>query len=499
MLFLLTSSSEIEPLLALEFLHRMIDTFEEFLGTPLLSSKIESNYDIVAQLLNEICDAGAVSTTEGNALRDLVEVEGFLGKFLGSINIPGFVRSELHLDVYAKRTSRKPGFSSTPSTAMLGISSSGSLSTNTPALPWRRTNVRHTSNELYVDVVETLSVTLAPSGRPLAAFAYGTIAFTSKISGVPELLLNLSSPSGKHNFESVMELPVFHPCVRLARWRERPGELSFIPPDGRFILAGYEVDLLPFTPGKTSNSASSLKLPVHLEMKTSLGPSGADFEVRVLLTKPSGFDSSLQGSSSRPGPITRGSSGFGNSSNSSSPVLDDLVITITIPPEVRNLSEVRASRGDTTYNPGATNLEWHIPSKQAAAGVVTLRCTVVGSLEDNDELDGNGFSFDSANTHDYNENDNAYQGTAAPAATSTTTAAASENETRDEKKVLKNKILMPSSTRVSFSIKGWLPSGIRVESLTVDHRKSRGLGEGVKPYKGVKYLTISRGGVEIRC
>jgi AP-3 complex subunit mu len=90
LLFLLTSTSEIEPLLALEFLHRVIDVLEEFLGVPLLSSKIESNYDVVAQLLNEMCDAGTISTTEGNALRDLVEVEGWIGKFLGGINIPGF-------------------------------------------------------------------------------------------------------------------------------------------------------------------------------------------------------------------------------------------------------------------------------------------------------------------------------------------------------------------------------------------------------------------------
>lgn len=38
-----------------------------------------------------------------------------------------------------------------------------------PSLPWRRANVRHRSNELYADVVETLIVTLGPSGRLLAA------------------------------------------------------------------------------------------------------------------------------------------------------------------------------------------------------------------------------------------------------------------------------------------------------------------------------------------
>src|SRR5271169_5937830 len=200
----------------------------------------------------------------------------------------------------------KPGFASinpsNSSTVMPGISSLGPSASNSPALPWRRSNVRHTSNELYVDLVETLSVILAPSGRPISAFANGTIAFTSKISGVPDLLLTLSSPSGRQNIESLMDLPVFHPCVRLARWRERPGELSFIPPDGRFVLAGYEVDLLPVASGKVSNSSANLKLPVHIEVKTSLGPVGADFEVRVLLSKIAGSTNSsmLSGSSARP-------------------------------------------------------------------------------------------------------------------------------------------------------------------------------------------------------
>jgi AP-3 complex subunit mu len=88
LLFIVTSSSEIEPLLVFEFIHRIIDAFEEFLGAPLVAYKIESNYDVVSQLLTEMCDSGIVATTEPNALRDLVEVEGWMGKLLGSINLP---------------------------------------------------------------------------------------------------------------------------------------------------------------------------------------------------------------------------------------------------------------------------------------------------------------------------------------------------------------------------------------------------------------------------
>ncbi|KAL7623420.1 hypothetical protein AAE478_007102 [Parahypoxylon ruwenzoriense] len=470
LLYLATTSSEIEPLLVLEFLHRVIDALEEFLGAPVLAHKIEENYDVVSQLLTEMCDAGTVSTTEPNALRDVVEVEGLLGKLLGSINLPG-----------------KP----------LGNSTAPSLiAQNAPALPWRRANVRHTSNELYADIVETLSVTLAPSGRPIAAFANGTIAFTSKVSGVPDILLNLTSPSGKHNLRSIMELPVFHPCVRLNRWKESPGELSFIPPDGRFILAGYEVDLLPFTNGKSGNSGSnSLRLPVNIEVKTGLGSVGSDFEVRLNINRNFGLStSSGSGPSGRGG--GPGGRGFGNPhpGTAGAPLLQDLVVSIPLPSEVRNLSDVRPSKGDAGFNPGDNVLEWNIPAKELSAGTsyFSLRCTVQGSLgEDQEEADPNGFGFGKDYTYD-----EPYQATTSDKPRNNEGGSESE---RDAKKAAQNKIMMPSSASVSFSVKGWLSSGIKVESILIDPRKSRGLGEGVKPYKGVKYLTISKGGVEIRC
>lgn len=473
LLYLATASSEIEPLLVLEFLHRIIDALEEFLGAPILAHKIEANYDVVAQLLTEMCDAGTVNTTEPNALRDVVEVEGLLGKLLGSINLPS-----------------KPAFASN-----IGSNSPSLTAQNASALPWRRANVRHTSNEMYADVVETLSVTLAPSGRPIAAFANGTIAFTSKVSGVPDIALSLTGPSGKHNLASIMELPVFHPCVRLNRWKERPGDLSFVPPDGRFILAGYEVDLLPFTNGKSGSlSSNNLKLPIDIEVKTGIGLAGSDFEVRLNINKIFGFSgSSLSGSSGRGG--GSGGRGFGGpqAGTAASPLLQDVIVSVPLPSDVRNLSDIRPTRGDANYSPTDNILEWYIPAKDLAAGTTHfgLRCTVVGPLADDPEdTDGTGFGF--GKDYVYEE---PYQSSGAKPAV----AAEKTEDEKDTKKIAQNKILMPSSASVSFSVKGWLASGIKVDSILLDTRKSRGIGEGVKPYKGVKYLTISKGGVEIRC
>jgi AP-3 complex subunit mu len=61
-----------------------------------------------------------------------------------------------------------------------------------------------------------------------------------------------------------------------------------------------------------------------------------------------------------------------------------------------------------------------------------------------------------------------------------------------------SKALMPRTIAASFAVKGWLASGIKVGSLVVDTKRSKGLGDGVKPYKGVKYLTVSKNGVERR-
>ena len=370
---------------------------------------------------------------------------------------------------------------------------------NGPAIPWRRANVRHTSNELYVDIVESLSVTLAPSGRPLAAFANGSIAFTSKISGVPDLLLTLSASGGKLGMEKAIELPVFHPCVRLARWRERPGELSFVPPDGKFMLAGYEVNLMPSSLDLKSLSNTNLQLPVSIEVSKSLGPVGADFEVRLILSSTfPGVTPSAP--TNRPALGSRGGSGrstpiFGGST--SGPSLQDMVVTVPIPKRVRNINDIKASRGEAYFAPVENVVEWRVPTKDATAtGSATLKCTVVGPLTEDDADRTSTFSFD-ANNSESEENEDTYQSAASEPAKAKSKKQQKVN--RDQRKVQQNVPLMPSSASVSFSVKGWLASGIKVEGLVIDVRKSRGLGEGVKPYKGVKYLTVSRKGIETRC
>ena len=302
--------------------------------------------------------------------------------------------------------------------------------------------------------------------------------------------------------EKAIELPVFHPCVRLARWKEKPGELSFVPPDGKFMLAGYEVNLMPSNPDLKTWSNTNLQLPVSIEVSKSLGLTGADFEVRLILS-PIFPGASTPAPASRPNLGTRGSGRstpiFGNSA--SGPTLQDVVVTIPVPKAVRNITDLRASRGEAFFIPADNVVEWRVPTKDAAAsGSATLRCTTIGPLSDDDADATDGLSFDAANG-EYNdvEEEETYQSSLLDTPEKKKRAAKEQPQSRNQRKIQQNAPLMPSSASVSFSVKGWLASGIRVDGLVLDVRRSRGLGEGVRPYKGVKYLTVSRKGVETRC
>jgi hypothetical protein len=98
LLFLSPSDVDTEPLLVLEFLRRVVDVLEEFVGAPLLATKLQTSYDVVAQLLTEMCDAGLVSSTEINSLQENVETPNWMNKFLSGVGLPGLAMCGFAID-----------------------------------------------------------------------------------------------------------------------------------------------------------------------------------------------------------------------------------------------------------------------------------------------------------------------------------------------------------------------------------------------------------------
>lgn len=140
----------------------------------------------------------------------------------------------------------------------------------TAPIPWRRPGVRHSNNEIYFDIEESLDAIMDRKGKVISSQVWGRINCNSRLSGNPDLLLTLAN-------NSVLGEPAFHPCIRYNRW-ERDSVLSFIPPDGKFKLLEYETPSPP-------------QIPIALKARVSADAGGGescgrDRQLETHLVKP---------------------------------------------------------------------------------------------------------------------------------------------------------------------------------------------------------------------
>ena len=71
---------EVPPLLVIEFLHKIADTFVLYFGNPADESAVKDNFSTAYQLLEEMVDFGWPLTTEPNALTDLIRPPTVMAK-----------------------------------------------------------------------------------------------------------------------------------------------------------------------------------------------------------------------------------------------------------------------------------------------------------------------------------------------------------------------------------------------------------------------------------
>lgn len=199
---LLTSTGETQPLLCIEFLHRVFDIFEEYFGT-VEESTIKENFATVYQLLEEMMDYGYPLTTEPNALKAMIK--------------PASVISRI--------TAAATGVSN-----VSDVLPDGTISN----MPWRKTGVKYAQNEIYLDIIEEIDAIVDRNGLIISSEVSGAIAANSRLSGVPDLALIFANPG-------LIDDCSFHPCVRYSRF-ERDKVVSFVPPDGPFELMRYRVN-----------------------------------------------------------------------------------------------------------------------------------------------------------------------------------------------------------------------------------------------------------------
>ncbi|CAE7368783.1 AP3M1 [Symbiodinium natans] len=186
----------------------------------------EVSEDALYLLLDEMIDSGLPFTTELNSLESIIAPPSAIGKVVQAVSGSSTqVLSDVPLE-----SAGQAGPLGALSSA-LGALSHSQIGGASAEVWWRKQNVAYGSNEVYVDIVETISCTCNGSGNIVSGGISGEILMTSKLSGIPEVLLSLRNPS-------ILQNVSFHPCVKLPRY-QRDKVLSFIPPDGEFSLANY--------------------------------------------------------------------------------------------------------------------------------------------------------------------------------------------------------------------------------------------------------------------
>jgi len=195
-------TTEVPPLLVFEFLHRIMDVFKDYFGT-VDELSLKENFSTVYQLLEEMMDNGYPLTTEPNALKSMIKPPTMGLRLKQAATGASMVVEDL------------PDVASS-------------------AIPWRKTGVKYSNNEIFIDLVEEVDSILDPNGQVVSSEVQGVVEVNCRLSGMPDLLLIFTEPE-------LIDDCSFHPCVRYNRF-ERDKVVSFVPPDGKFELMRYRVN-----------------------------------------------------------------------------------------------------------------------------------------------------------------------------------------------------------------------------------------------------------------
>lgn len=225
---LLAVVTQEEPVLVLfELLGRIYNVLVRYLGE-VNEDTLRQNFSTVYLLLDEMIDSGLPFTTELNSLESIIAQPSTMGKVAQVVSGSS---SQVLSDVAPEQAKGSTPSSLGAITSALGVGTPTQIGGASSEIWWRRQNVTYASNEVYVDIVESIDCICDGNGNMVSGGINGDILVNSKLSGLPDVLLTMRNPS-------IMQNLSFHPCVRLHRF-ERDRALSFTPPDGEFTLASY--------------------------------------------------------------------------------------------------------------------------------------------------------------------------------------------------------------------------------------------------------------------
>jgi len=229
--FLTAVRKDSQPLMVIETLNTIVEVLLEYFAKDNRIGELElrENFSLVYQLLDEMVDGGFPSTTETNQLKEMILPPSLAGKVVRAVT-GGFALSQ---DM-----------------------PKGALS----KIPWRRSEVKYVTNEIYFDLIEQIDAIFGENQMVDTCNVYGSIKCNCQLSDMPDLTLNFT----KSNLLDDISL---HRCVRIHRFLKEK-TVSFIPPDGKFTLLNYRI-------------RGTTRMPIYVKPTVTFRPGGARVHLMV--------------------------------------------------------------------------------------------------------------------------------------------------------------------------------------------------------------------------
>ncbi|EXC16659.1 AP-4 complex subunit mu-1 [Morus notabilis] len=255
LLFVATTRVNVSPSLVLELLQRIARVIKDYVGV-LNEDSLRRNFVLVYELLDEVIDFGYVQTTSTEVLKSYIFNEPIIvdASHLSPLGPAG---------LFMQGTKRMPGTAVTKSVVA-----------NDPGGRKRE--------EIFVDIIEKISITFSSSGYILTSEIDGTIQMKSYLTGNPEIRLALNDDlnigrGGRSVYDYSSSLGSgsvilddcnFHESVRLDSF-EVDKTLTLVPPDGEFPVMNYRMTQEfkpPFRVNALIEEAGALKAEVILKV-----------------------------------------------------------------------------------------------------------------------------------------------------------------------------------------------------------------------------------------
>ncbi|EAR89148.1 clathrin adapter protein AP-1, mu subunit (macronuclear) [Tetrahymena thermophila SB210] len=318
-ILLATTKCNINAAMTIQFLYQLINVCKSYFGD-FDENNIRKQFVLIYELLDEIMDYGLPQILDPDLLKQSIQ-EG--GKQDGMTDIE-------KLKQFTQQA--------------------------TNAQSWRAPNIFYKKNEVYIDIIESVNVSMSVKGSILKADVSGKVMVKALLSGVPDCKFGMndkvlmekeppkpgSNPQqgGQNNKGITIDDLKFHPCVVLPKF-DKERAITFTPPDGEFQLMSYRI-------------TENVNLP--FKIMPVINEDGNNIEVRVKLK--SIFDKTQYAT--------------------------NVALKVPCPKNTANTSNT-ASIGRAKYEPEQGGIVWRIKKFQGETEAL-LRCEIVLS---NTALDKN--------------------------------------------------------------------------------------------------------------